>query len=140
MTFVERGLQALPGVDIFLARLRAASVPSCVGSSTHRENITTILDVLGFAEVFDKFVTAEDVTLGKPHPDVFLEAAAKISRAPAHWVVFEDALAGIEAAHAGGMKVIGGATTHDAKFIEGKVHRVVHRLDELEIEDLLALF
>lgn len=137
---VERGLQALPGVAIFLKRLRAAGVPCCIGSSTHRENILTILGVLGFDGMFDDMVTSEDVKQGKPHPDVFLKAAAKIGRAPEHCVVFEDAFAGIEAGRAGGMKVVGVATTHQAAELRGKVDRVVHRLDELAAGDLLGLF
>ena len=137
---VERGLAALPGVKIFLERLRAAGVPCCIGSSTHRENITTILGVLGFAGLFGGMVTAEDVTLGKPHPDVFLKAAAKIAREPARCVVFEDAFAGIEAARAGGMKVVGVATTHPAAALTGKVDRVVRQLDALSVEALAKLF
>lgn len=136
---VERGLSALPGVHVFLERLRAAGVPNCIGSSTHRENITTILRVLGFEGLFGGMVTSEDVTLGKPHPDVFLKAAAKTGVAAARCVVFEDALAGIEAGHAGGMKVVGVATTHPAEMLAGKVHRVVARLNELTVADLRAL-
>ncbi len=136
---VERGLEALPGVHEFLGRLRDAGVPCCIGSSTHRENITTILGVLGFAGLFGGMVTAEDVKQGKPHPDVFLQAATKIHRSPGRCVVFEDAFAGIEAARAGGMKVVGVATTHPAEELTGKVDRVVRRLDELSAGDLLAL-
>ncbi len=136
---VECGCQALPGVRVFLERLREAGVPNCIGSSTHRENITTILHVLGFEELFSGMVTAEDVTHGKPHPDVFLKAAAKTGCAPARCIVFEDAFAGIEAARAGGMKVVGVATTHELGVIESKVDRVVHRLDELTVADLRAL-
>ncbi|QYM80657.1 HAD family phosphatase [Horticoccus luteus] len=135
----ERGLEVLPGGREFLARLAEGRVPFCVGSSTHRENIATILDVLGLASVFTAMVTAEDVTQGKPHPDVFLRAAEKISRAPASCVVFEDAFAGIEAARAGGMKVVGVATTHPAEALRGRVDRVVHRLDELTVADLHKL-
>lgn len=137
---VERGLQALPGVEGFLQRLEAAGVPSCVGSSTDRENIVTILRVLNFGRYFPHLVTAEDVTRGKPHPDVFLRAADKIGRRPECCVVFEDALAGIEAARAGGMKVVGVATTHPREDLVPLVDRVVHRLDELAVNDLLALF
>jgi HAD superfamily hydrolase (TIGR01509 family) len=136
---VERGLSALPGVHVFLERLRAAGVPNCIGSSTHRENIMTILGVLGFEGLFGGMVTSEDVTLGKPHPDVFLKAAAKTGVAPVRCVVFEDALAGIEAGLAGGMKVVGVATTHPEEMLTGKVHRVVTRLDELTVADLRAL-
>lgn len=137
---IEQGLDALPGVHGFLERLKAAGVPSCVGSSTHRENIDTILQVMGFTGLFDDIVTAEDVNEGKPHPDVFLKAAGKIARGPTHCVVFEDALAGIEAGKAGGMKVVGVATTHDAATLEPLVDRVVHRLDELTVDDLVALW
>lgn len=136
---VEKGLQALPGVAEFLQRLQDAGVPSCVGSSTHRENITTILHVLGFERYFTRMVTSEDVVHGKPHPAVFLQAAAKIERPPQRCIVFEDAFAGIEAARAGGMKVVGVATTHPAEVLEPRVDRVVQRLDELSIDDLLAL-
>jgi beta-phosphoglucomutase-like phosphatase (HAD superfamily) len=54
-------------------------------------------------------------------------------------VVFEDAFAGIDAGHAGGMKVVGVATTHPAEALAGKVHRVVGRLDELTVADLRGL-
>ena len=136
---VEKGLEALPGVHTFLDRLRQAGIPTCVGSSTHRENIDTILGVMGFTGLFDDIVTAEDVNEGKPHPEVFLKAAAKLSRPPERCVVFEDAFAGIDAARAGGIKVVGVATTHDAATLEARVDRVVHRLDELTVEDLVAL-
>lgn len=137
---VEQGLEALPGVHEFLDRLKAAGIPTCVGSSTHRLNIETILQVMGFEGYFDDIVTAEDVTAGKPDPEVFLLAARKIDRAPTHCVVFEDARVGIAAAQAGGMKVVGVASTHDAATLEPLVDRVVHRMDELTVNDLQALW
>lgn len=137
---VEQGVEALPGVHSFLERLQAAGIPCCVGSSTHRENIDTILQVMGFTGLFDDIVTAEDVNEGKPHPDVFLQSAGKINREPRECVVFEDALAGIEAGQRGGMKVVGVATTHDAATLRPLVNRVVHRLDELTVDDLVALW
>lgn len=133
---VERGLAALPGVHVFLDRLKAAGIPCCIGSSTHRENILTILGVLHFEGYFAGMVTAEDVSHGKPDPEVFLKAAARIDRPPARCIVFEDAHAGIEAARAGGMKVVGVATTHPLSALEENVDRVVHQLDELDVADL----
>jgi HAD superfamily hydrolase (TIGR01509 family) len=136
---VERGLSPLPGVRALLENLRHARVPTCIGSSTHRENITTILGVLGFEGLFGGVVTSEDVTQGKPHPDVFLKAAAKTARLPERCVVFEDAFAGIAAARAGGMKVVGVATTHPPDQLLDKVDRVVLHLGELTVADLHAL-
>lgn len=135
---VERGLEALPGVHTFLERLKDAGVQNCIGSSTHRENIDTILGVLGFIGLFGGIVTAEDVSHGKPDPEVFLKAAKKIDCAPSQCVVFEDALAGIQAARSGGMKVVGVATTHPAAELQ-MTDRVVGRLDELTVADLIAL-
>lgn len=135
---IEKGLSSLPGVHEFLLRLQAAAVPCCVGSSTHRANIDTSIELLGFEGLFGGIVTAEDVSMGKPDPEVFLKAAAKTGCAPKNCIVFEDAMAGIQAARAGGMKVVGVATTHPAEELS-MTDRVVHRLDELEIEDLVAL-
>jgi HAD superfamily hydrolase (TIGR01509 family) len=136
---LERGLTALPGVQVFLERLLAAGIPCCIGSSTDRENIVTILRVLGFGRFFAGMVTAEDVAHGKPDPEVFLKAAALIGRAPSQCIVFEDALVGIAAARAGGMKAVGVATTHPSATLAGHAHRVVERLDELAVDDLVRL-
>lgn len=135
---VENGIVALAGVRDFVETLVAAGIPCVVGSSTHRKNIETIIDVLGFQEFFGEMVTAEDVSHGKPDPEVFLMAAEKIGRKPEQCVVFEDAHVGIEAALAGGMKVVAVTTSHPREELEG-ANRVVDRLDELTIEDLRKL-
>ncbi|HEY0944859.1 MAG TPA: HAD family phosphatase [Opitutaceae bacterium] len=136
----ETGVTVLPGVVDFLARLRAAGVPCCIGSSTERENIEIICARTGLREWFAGAVAADDVTHGKPHPEVFLKAAARIGREPHHCVVLEDAFSGLEAARAGGMRAIGVATTHPADALRPHCDRVVARLDELQVRDLLDLF
>jgi beta-phosphoglucomutase family hydrolase len=131
----EIGIEALPGVREFLVMLKEAGIPRVIASSTHRENITTSLDVLGLGDFFPQLVTSEDVKRGKPDPEVFLTAAQKIGIEPAHCVVFEDALVGIAAAHAAGMKVVAVATTEPREKL---VHAdwVVGRLDELSVAQL----
>lgn len=133
------GIDPLPGVRVFLERLEAAGIPAVIGSSTHRLNITTSLDILELGRFFTAIVSAEDVTLGKPDPQVFLKAAGKIARPPSSCIVFEDAPMGIEAALAGGMKAVGVAGTHGSATLS-RAHRIVPRLDELRIRDLEALF
>ena len=135
----EWGLEPLPGVKTWLERLRTAGVPCAIGSSTHRPNIDLSLSILGLASYFSAIVTAEDVTLGKPDPQVFVLAASRIQHPPERCVVFEDAFVGIEAAKAGGMRVIGVATTHPASAL-GDADRAVHRLDELQPEELAGWF
>jgi HAD superfamily hydrolase (TIGR01509 family) len=135
----EWGIEPLPGVRPLLQRLEAAGIPRVIGSSTHRLNITASLEILGLKGFFKAIVSAEDVTLGKPDPQVFLLAAAKIQREPSRCFVFEDAPMGVDAALAGGMKAVGVAGTHGSAILS-KAHKIVRRLDELQVPDLEALF
>ncbi|MGB8356048.1 MAG: HAD family phosphatase [Chthoniobacteraceae bacterium] len=135
----EHGLSPLPGVKEWLQRLKDAGIPCVVGSSTHRLNIETSLDIIHLREYFADIVSAEDVTQGKPAPDVFLKAAAKIHRDPKVCVVFEDAHVGIQAARNAGMKVVGVATTHPLAEL-GAADFAVKRLDELTIAQLDSWF
>jgi len=135
----EGGLEPLPGVREWLARLRDADVPCAVGSSSHRENIDLSLEILGLHDFFTGIVTSEDVNHGKPAPDVFLKAAEKIARAPEKCVVFEDAFVGIEAARKAGSRVVAVATTNPIEMLTD-ADRAVHRLDELNVAELAAWF
>ena len=132
-------LEPLPGVRAWLATLRNAGIPRAVGSSTPRANLDAAMGRLGLSEYFDAIVSAEDVTLGKPNPEVFLKAAERIGCRPERCVVFEDALAGIAAARAGGMRVVGIATTHPPEELT-QADLAVHRMDELSVEQLSQWF
>jgi beta-phosphoglucomutase-like phosphatase (HAD superfamily) len=110
-----------------------------VGSSTPRINIETIFGMTGLAKFFRAVVTAEDVKNGKPAPDVFLTAAERIGATPERCVVFEDALVGIEAAHAGGMKCVAVATTNPLDVL-GHADLAVASLCDVTVARLEALF
>jgi beta-phosphoglucomutase family hydrolase len=131
----EKGIEPLPGVKEFLQALKDHGVPCVIGSSTHRENVTTTLEVLGLEDFFTSIVTAEDVKRGKPDPEVFLTAATRIEVAPVDAIVFEDALVGIAAAKAAGMRVVAVATT-EPKDKLAHADWVVDRLDELSVSQL----
>jgi beta-phosphoglucomutase family hydrolase len=135
----ERGIAPLPGVRTWLERLREAGVPCAVGSSTARANIDLTLERIGLAEFFSAIVTAEDVTRGKPDPEVFVTAAARIARPAARCVVFEDAHVGIAAARAGGMRIVAVATTHPLAELR-VADMAVTRLDELDLTTVAQLF
>jgi len=135
----EKGLEPLPGVRTWLDHLAAAGIPCAIGSSTHRKNIEVSLDVLGFRSFFREIVSAEDVSKGKPDPEVFLKAAEKLGMDPSRCVVFEDAHVGIEAAHRAGMRAIAVATTNPLSEL-GKADLAVIRLDEIPIEKINAWF
>jgi HAD superfamily hydrolase (TIGR01509 family) len=136
----ERGIAPLPGVREFLARLQSAVIPCVIASSTHRANIELSLGTMGLREYFTSIVSAEDVSHGKPHPEPFLLAAERAGRPPGRCVVFEDALMGIEAGLASGAKVVAVTTTNSRDILAAAgPHRIVDRLDELEVADLVAL-
>ncbi len=132
---LEQGMTALPGVENWLRMLRDEGIPCVIASSTHRQNVTTTLDVLGLGEYFAAIVTAEDVKRGKPDPEVFLTAAQRIEVEPTDSIVFEDALVGIAAAQAAGMHVVAVATTEPKEKL-AHADWVVDRLDELSVSQL----
>jgi beta-phosphoglucomutase len=101
------GLAPLPGAAEWSQRLADDGWRQAIASSSPRENIDVVLAVIGLASVFQAVVSAEDVTLGKPNPQVFLTAASRLGSAPAQSIVVEDALAGIQAARRAGMPSIG---------------------------------
>ena len=131
----EQGMTALPGVEPWLRALQAAGVPCAIASSTHRENITISLEVLGLEKFFSTIITAEDVKRGKPDPEVFLTAAERIGVQPGDGVVFEDALVGIAAAKAAGMRVVAVTTTEPREKL-AHADWVVDRMDELDVAQL----
>lgn len=128
----------LPGVVEWLQRLQESGIPCAVASSTHRLNIEAVLHRIGLEKAFLEIISAEDVVHGKPNPEVFEKAAARLDVSPARAVVFEDAHVGIEAAHAAGMKVVAVATTHPLEQLLA-ADIVVRRLDELTVEQVVAL-
>jgi HAD superfamily hydrolase (TIGR01509 family) len=108
----ERGIALLPGVGVWLERLRAAGWRQAIASAAPLANVQAIIDALGIAPYFGAIVSAEDVRRGKPDPHVFQLAAERLGAPPARSIVVEDAPAGIEAAHRAGMRAIGVRTSH----------------------------
>jgi beta-phosphoglucomutase len=107
----EHGLTPLPGATEWLTRLHARGWKQAIASSAPRLNVEVMLRALDLERYFDAVVSSEDVTAGKPDPQVFLVAAAKLDVAPDRAVVVEDAAAGIEAARRAGMRSIGVSRT-----------------------------
>jgi HAD superfamily hydrolase (TIGR01509 family) len=103
----EGGLVPLPGAAAWITRLRLGGWKQAIASSAPRANVTAVIDVLGWQGRFDALVAAEDVTAGKPDPQVFLVAADRLGVPPPRCVVVEDAAAGIEAARGAGMRSVG---------------------------------
>jgi beta-phosphoglucomutase len=97
----------LPGAAEWVKRLASEGWVQAVASSAPRANVEVVLQVLALSPYFQALASAEDVSRGKPDPEVFLTAAARLKVAPAQSIVVEDAAAGIEAARRAGMHSIG---------------------------------
>jgi HAD superfamily hydrolase (TIGR01509 family) len=98
-------LPLIPGAVDAVQRL-AARFPLGLASSSNRELIDTVLDVAGLASFFAATVSSEEVAHGKPAPDVYLEAARRMSVAPEHCAAVEDSHGGIRSAKSAGMRVV----------------------------------
>jgi beta-phosphoglucomutase len=101
------GLAPLPGAKEWLLALKAAGWKQSIASSAPRQNVDMMLRVAGIEGCLDAIVSADDVTRGKPDPQVFLKAAEKLGVPPDRCIVVEDAAAGIEGARRAGMRSIG---------------------------------
>ncbi len=117
----------LAGAIELLTTLRDAGYAQALASSTPTQNIEVISKTLGLERFLSALVSGETVPHGKPAPDVFLKAAEVLGMTPAECLVIEDAVAGVQAAHAGGMRCIAVAGERDLPGL---------RAAELMVKDL----
>lgn len=110
-------LTPVPGARELLGRLHGAGVGLAVASAAPRANRTFVLEGLALRPLFSHVIGAEDVTRGKPSPDIFLAAARALGVEPSACVVFEDAVNGILAARAAGMFAVGVSTLTPAEAL-----------------------
>lgn len=138
----ESGLNpALPGAIDLFKELKAAGFPMAVGTSTPRENVDLVIELIGAEGFFGAIISAEDVSHGKPDPEVFLKGAEALGIDPACCVVFEDAVYGIEAALAGGMKAVCLTTTHPTEYFDSiQPHAFVNNLAGVNLQFLQDLY
>ena len=130
-------LVPLPGVADLLDFLDAAGITKAIVTSTPRENLHMVLETLRLDGRFEALVTAEDVRRGKPDPESFLAAAARLGMRPSACIGVEDAPAGIQAALTGGMRPIGVTTTHPAAALRD-AGLVVDSLTDAAVRTFIA--
>lgn len=97
--------EILPGARQFLQELKASGIRTALGSAS--KNAPMILERIQLSGMFDAVVDGNSISEAKPNPEVFLKGAEKLGVSPEKCVVFEDAIAGIEAALNGGMQCVG---------------------------------
>jgi beta-phosphoglucomutase len=125
--------EILPGAKEFVETCRAAGLKTALGSAS--KNSMTILDKINLSGLFDAVIDGNKVSKPKPDPEVFLKGAEALNVAPVNCVVFEDAIAGVEAAINGGMKVVGIGSPQ----VLTRANLVVSGLNEMSLEKLKTL-
>lgn len=123
-------------VDL-IKNFKKAGLKIAVISSS--KNCLDMLKRVNLVDLFDVIVTGNDITKGKPDPQIFFMAARKMSISPEECVVFEDALLGVEAAKRAGMKCVGVDRYNKPDFLE-KADLIVSDLGKVNLEKIKALF
>jgi beta-phosphoglucomutase len=122
--------EVLSGVKDFLNLLRENNIKIALGSAS--KNSKLILERIEMLPYFDAIIDGNNITKGKPDPQVFLLGAEATGCKPEDCVVFEDALAGVQAGKAGGMRVVGVGSPEI--LVEADV--VISNFEEMTLEKL----
>jgi beta-phosphoglucomutase len=125
--------EVLPGCLTFIEELRNANVRVAIGSAS--KNTPMILERVGIRDLFDAIADGNIVREAKPNPEVFIKAAEMVGIKPGKCVVFEDAVAGVQAALNAGMMCIG---VGSPKILR-KAHFVVPGLNEMNLAKLISI-
>jgi HAD superfamily hydrolase (TIGR01509 family) len=137
LDLVPSRLQAFPGAVEFVHACREAGLLIAVASSADQIKVDANLQKIGLpVEFWDAIVWAEDVINKKPAPDIFLAAAKKLGARPDDCVVIEDAVNGVRAAHAAGMKCIAVAQTFAADRLQD-ADLIREDISSLRVVDLM---
>lgn len=109
---IYRDIKPLEGLINFLKKMDDAGIPRAIATSAPRANVDFTIEHTGIGPFFKIILDDSFVTVGKPHPEIYLKSAAALGLEPGNCVVFEDSLSGVKAGKAAGCKVVGLTTTH----------------------------
>ena len=139
---IEDQFPVMPGALELIENLLEQQWRIGLGSSGPVENVQLAIRKLGIASQIQIAISGNDVSKGKPDPEVFLKAAQGCKTPPDSCVVIEDATHGIEAALAAGMLAVGFASQGRKRTDLAQAHLVIDSLSEIssqQLEDLLTL-
>jgi HAD superfamily hydrolase (TIGR01509 family) len=136
--YATREIPAKPGALVLVRALAARETPMAVASGSPSAILRLVADRLGLEQVAVR-VGSDDVQRGKPAPDLFLLAAVRLGVAPERCVVLEDAIAGVDAARAAGMRVVAVPSPETPRERVAHADLVVDSLVELDPERLAGV-
>jgi HAD superfamily hydrolase (TIGR01509 family) len=136
---LDARLALMPGVDELLTALERAEFRKAIGTSSGRRFTLDVLSRFSIQDRFAFIITAEDVVEGKPHPEIYLQAAARFQVQPRELVVFEDSQNGCRAAAAAGTIAVAVPGAHSRRHDFSGASLVVESLAAAEVYELLGL-
>lgn len=131
-------LAVMPGVLALLEHIEKRGLPHCVATSSRRSFADECLEAVGVLNRFDFIVTAADVARGKPHPDIYLEAARRMHVSPQNMLVLEDSQNGAQAGVSAAACTIAVPGAHSCDHDFTGVAYVASSLADSEIAKLLG--
>ncbi|MFO7695919.1 MAG: HAD family phosphatase [Anaerolineae bacterium] len=129
-SLVGEHVRVLPGVRLWLERARELGYRQAVASSAPMANITAIVEAMAMADAFDLLISGAHLPASKPDPAIFLQAGRGLGCEPAHCVVLEDSVVGVEAAVRAGMPCVAVTNTRPAAELVA-ASMVVDSLEDL---------
>jgi beta-phosphoglucomutase len=133
------GLQTVPGLVSFLTTLEQSRIKKAVATSARRERAEFLLTQLGIVQHFATIVAADDLAEDKPDPHIFRLAGKRLGIDPANLLVAEDAISGVKAAKAAGMRCLA-VTRNGREHLTLGADRVTPDFRSVSIADLNRLF
>src|SRR5262245_28132989 len=132
-------LAPMPGLVELLAVLEKNFVPKAIATSSRRAFVEHVLGVFGYQPQFSPILTAEDITHGKPHPEIYLQAAQRLRVPPVEMMVLEDSENGCRAAIAAGAITVAVPGAHSQRHNFSGAALVADSLRDQRIYELLQL-
>lgn len=140
-TKYSSGLQTIPGVREFVGEVHAAGIATAVASSAGRKRVEANLRQLGISDYFPVVITGDDVINGKPDPALFIKAAERLNLPSEETLVCEDAVNGVQAAKAAGMKCLAIASAGREMMLSGAgADKIIRDFSSLALDELRTLF
>jgi HAD superfamily hydrolase (TIGR01509 family) len=139
ISMLDHRVGPMPGLRELLDALEAAGTPKAICTGSTRKVLTAVLGRFGMEPRFQFALAAEDITHGKPHPEIYLTAASRFGIEPSEMLVLEDSEAGSRAAAAAGALVVAVPTEHSRDQDFSMASLVIESLADPRLFDALEV-
>ena len=132
----EEGITVIPHVESFLKEIKRVPLKMALATGSRKEKLTLVFEKLKLKEYFDVLVTGDEVSKGKPGPEIFLKATERLNILPTECIVVEDAENGVMAAKNANMHCIAITTTTSRKNLQA-ADLIIDSFENLNIHEML---